>query len=152
VGVVIRQFVRRLGCGWERGRARRRLTHVNLRGVFVIAIIASAIAACGDPSRIVGHVRLGPQCPVERADNPCPEKRPNGSAVTIAKQNPRGPTASGTVVARTTTDARGAFSVTLVPGTYIVTVDAGMSCEPITVHVTRGAVARVDIQCDTGIR
>ena len=59
---------------------------------------------------------------------------------------------SGRVVARTTTDARGSFRVGLIPGTYVVTADAGMSCAVVLVRVTGGPDAKVDIQCDTGIR
>jgi hypothetical protein len=134
---------------------------VRVRGVLVIALAVWGLAGCGlhDPdgstaarSGIVGRLHLGPQCPVERPGHPCPDRPSEGSTVTVAEQGPDLLDESGAVVARTTTDAHGAFRVALSPGTYVVTADAGMSCRRVTARVILGADAKVDIECDTGIR
>ena len=56
------------------------------------------------------------------------------------------------VVARATTDADGSYRVAVSPGMYVVTAQAGMSCELMDRRVTAGAYSKVDIPCDTGIR
>ncbi|MEO5854094.1 MAG: carboxypeptidase-like regulatory domain-containing protein [Nocardioides sp.] len=129
--------------------------------MLTIALAASLLAGCGDAggsratrdqSGIVGRVHLGPQCPVETEDDPCLDKSPAGVRVTVAEQLPGDSYGAGEVVARPTTGARGSFRVTLDPGNYVVTADAGMSCELMDVRVTADAFSTVDIPCDTGIR
>ena len=118
------------------------------------------LAGCGaqDPgttlrqSGVAGWVHLGPQCPVETEGDPCEDKPAAGSKVTIATPLPGNPDAAGEVVARTTTDADGIYRVAVSQGMYVVTAQAGMSCEPTNVRVTSGAYSKVDIPCDTGIR
>ena len=125
-----------------------------------MALAVSFLAGCGeqraettpDRSGVAGLVHLGPQCPVETQDHPCPDEPAAGSKVTVAKQLPGEAYAAGEVVARTTTDADGRFRVAVAPGEYVVTADAGMSCELMDVRVHAGAYSRVDIPCDTGIR
>jgi hypothetical protein len=56
------------------------------------------------------------------------------------------------VVARATTNADGRYRILVAPGDYVVTADAGMSCELMDARVTNGAYAEVDIPCDSGIR
>jgi hypothetical protein len=51
-----------------------------------------------------------------------------------------------------TTDDRGIYRVTVAPGRYVVTTDAGMRCQPMDVRVTAGTYSQVDIRCDSGIR
>jgi hypothetical protein len=53
---------------------------------------------------------------------------------------------------RATTNAAGIYRIVVAPGDYVVTADAGMSCELMDARVTIGAYARVDIPCDSGIR
>jgi hypothetical protein len=60
--------------------------------------------------------------------------------------------AAGDVVARATTDDGGRYGIVVTPGDYVVTADAGMSCEFMDASVTGGAFATVDIPCDAGIR
>jgi hypothetical protein len=120
----------------------------------------SFLAGCGDqdagttrdPSGVAGRVYLGPQCPAETEGDPCADEPAAGSLVTVAKQLPGDAYAGGEVVARTTTDADGSFRVTVAPGNYVVTADAGMSCELMDARVAAGAYSKVDIPCDTGIR
>lgn len=118
------------------------------------------LAACGgtggrstgDGSGVTGWVRLGPQCPVETQEEPCPEKPATGVTVTVAEQLPGESYAAGAVVAKAVTDADGSYRVAVAPGSYVVTAQAGMSCELMDVVVVAGAFARVDVPCDTGIR
>jgi len=129
-------------------------------GVLIIALVVSSLAGCGaqdpgttqDDSGVAGWVHLGPQCPVETESDPCEDKPAAGSKVTVATPLPGNPDTGGEVVARTTTDADGNYRVAVPPGRYVVTAQAGMSCELKNIRVTTGAYSRVDIPCDTGIR
>jgi hypothetical protein len=139
-----------------------RLTHMRVRGVLslALALAVSVLAGCGeqDPeatdsqSGVAGRVHLGPQCPVETEGEPCPDEPAAGSRVTVARQLPGESYAAGEVVASTTTGADGTFRVAVAPGEYVVTAEAGMSCELMDARVTAGAYATLDIPCDTGIR
>jgi hypothetical protein len=137
------------------------LINMRFRELLPVAVAVSALAGCGDEtsteppadeSGIMGRVQLGPQCPVETVDNPCPDEPAAGVRVTVGLQPPGEAYAIGEVVARTTTDADGTYRVAVPPGEYVVTADAGMSCELMDARVTTGAYATVDIPCDTGIR
>jgi hypothetical protein len=97
-------------------------------------------------------VHLGPQCPLESEDDPCADQPAAGARVTVAKQIHGDSYAAGEVVARAATDADGTFRVAVAPGNYVVTADAGMSCELMDARVTAGAYSKVDVPCDTGIR
>lgn len=117
------------------------------------------LAGCGteEPSAttragVSGVVHLGPQCPVETAEARCEDQPAAGVAVTVAEQLPGEAYAAGKVVGRGTTDADGAFRIGVAPGDYVVTADAGMSCELMDAHVTEGEFTGVDVPCDTGIR
>ncbi len=72
--------------------------------------------------------------------------------VTVSEQLPGEAYAAGDVVARGTTDARGAFRIAVPPGAYVVTAEAGMSCELMDARVEAGSYTAVDVPCDTGIR
>ena len=117
------------------------------------------IAGCGDEfpatktqSGVTGRVLVGPQCPVETADDPCEDQPAANATVTVSKQIPGDSYAAGDVVARATTHDDGRYHIVVVPGEYVVTADAGMSCELMDASVADGAFATVDIPCDTGIR
>lgn len=130
-------------------------------GVLTVVVAVSSLAGCGDQVRpeatrdqsgIYGRVQLGPQCPVETEDDPCADKPAAGARVTVARRLPGDSYAAGEAVVRTTTDADGTYRVAVAPGSYVVTADAGMSCELMDARVTAGAYSKVDIPCDTGIR
>lgn len=129
-------------------------------GVLTIALAVSILAGCGDQdpgttldqSGVAGRVHLGPQCPVETEGDRCADEPAAASRVTVAKQLPGDSYSGGEVVARTTTDSDGSYRVAVAPGEYVVTADAGMSCELMDARVTTGAYTTVDIPCDTGIR
>ncbi len=118
-----------------------------------------SLAGCGDEqpaaspeSGVTGRVHLGPQCPVEQAGQPCDDEPAVGVEVTVSEQLPGEAYAAGEVVARGITDPDGAFRIAVPPGEYVVTADAGMSCELMDTRVTADAYAEVDVPCDTGIR
>ncbi len=72
--------------------------------------------------------------------------------VIVSEQVPGDAYVAGKEVAQTTTAADGTFTVRLAPGEYVVTAEAGMSCELMDARVIRGEYAEVDVPCDTGIR
>lgn len=137
-----------------------RLIHMRAHGVLFGALAALLLAGCGDPdgetsrdsSGVAGRVSLGPQCPVEIQGAPCADEPAASARVTVARQLPGDSYGGGDVVARTTTQADGSYRVAVPPGEYVVTADAGMSCELMDARVAAGAYSTVDIPCDTGIR
>ncbi len=104
------------------------------------------------PSGITGLVHLGPRCPVETVDDPCEDQPAPRVTVTVSEQTPGDSYPTGKLVKRTTTDTHGTFRIAVPPGDYVVTSDAGMSCQLTDARMTNGAYAEVDIPCDTGIR
>jgi hypothetical protein len=141
-------------------RVLERLIHMRVGGVLTIALAVPFLAGCGDqgpgPTReqsgVAGQVHLGPRCPVETELGSCADQPAAGSRVTVAKQLPGESYAGGEVLARTATGADGSYRIAVSPGKYVVTADAGMSCELVDARVTAGAYSKVDIPCDTGIR
>ena len=121
-------------------------------GAVVLVGCGTADSAGPTTSGVTGLVHLGPQCPVEREDEPCDDDPAANVTVTVYRQIPGDAYALGKVVARGTTSADGAFRIAVTPGDYVVTAEAGMSCELMDAHVTTESYADVDITCDTGIR
>jgi hypothetical protein len=104
-------------------------------------------------SGVTGLVHLGPQCPVEREDEPCDDDPAANVTVTVSMQIPGDAYATGKLVASGTTGPQmGGFRIAVSAGHYVVTAEAGMSCEQMDAHVTSESYADVDIACDTGIR
>ena len=107
--------------------------------------------ASGTQGTLTGDVVAGPTCPVERAEDPCPPKAVPNREVEILGAN-------NAVVATTTTDSKGHFSVALAPGAYTVTVPIkqgliGMrQMSDVKANVTSGQVTTVKVELDTGIR
>lgn len=115
--------------------------------------------ACGDrtgdaPPRsgVTGLVHLGPECPVEQADQPCPDRPATGVTVTVSEQLAGDAYASGRPVGQAVTDDEGRFEVAVEAGDYVVTAEAGMSCELMDARVDASGFVEVDVPCDTGIR
>ena len=103
-------------------------------------------------SGVTGLVHVGPQCAVESASKPCEDQPAANVVVTVSDQLPGDSYAAGEVVARAKTNADGRYRIVVAPGDYVVTADAGMSCELMDARVTNAAFAEVDIPCDSGIR
>ena len=104
------------------------------------------------PSAVTGEVLLEPQCPVETVGEPCDPAPAAGVTVTISEQLPGEAYAAGPTVAEGVTDSSGRFRIAVAPGDYVVTADAGMSCELMDVRVVAGEETTMDVACDTGIR
>jgi hypothetical protein len=132
-----------------------------MRKLLLSVVVASLLAACaegaagdggGTPtgdSGISGIVTLGPTCPVQREDSPCPDKAYQATLRVVD--------ANGDVVATVKTAEDGTFRVAVPPGTY--TVDAGPPhsggfpvAHPVEVTVEAHGFTEVTVQFDTGIR
>jgi hypothetical protein len=114
----------------------------------VVLVACADDAGTGDGSSgIRGRAMAGPQCPVVVEGSPCPDLPWRGTVVA---------TEVGTGDRSTVeTDRLGRFELTLEPGTYEITIDAGAglpSAEPRTVTVEAGRFTHVDVAVDTGIR
>lgn len=111
---------------------------------------AAGLAAAATTSGIGGTVRAGPTCPVERPGDSACADRPVAGAVLVIRD------ASGTEVARFTTDGSGLFRVELAPGDYTLEpqpVATAMGVAPSQrVTVAAGRLTLVDVGYDTGIR
>jgi hypothetical protein len=103
---------------------------------------------------VIGHLLLGPTCPVERIDDPCdPVAHPD--PVTLVALDP-----SGAEAARTATLADGSFALDLPPGSYTLRAERAGSPFPSIADVnlvvssgaTRATPQRVAVIGDTGIR
>jgi hypothetical protein len=105
-----------------------------------------AFAPC-EQSGVEGRVTAGPTCPVQRADQPCPDQ-PVETTVRLLRKD-------GSVAATGKSDADGSFRLGVAPGNYRLVADwpsrAG-GCAPVDVTVEQGRFTHADVSCDTGIR
>ena len=117
-------------------------------------VFALVLAACGggggaEPGTgVEGTVGVGPQCPVETPDSPCPDLPFVGDVQA---------TASDGSITTVTTDAQGRFTMDLVPGSYTlaaVTEGDGGPPTPIprSVVVEQGSYLQITLGVDSGIR
>jgi hypothetical protein len=112
------------------------------------------LAACGTPAAqpgtgIQGIVQVGPTCPVERLNSPCPP-RPLAATIVVRDGN-------GAEVTRFHSGADGRFKINLTPGSYTLlglAVGSSFLPRPIptSVTVTQGTYVSVTVQYDSGIR
>jgi hypothetical protein len=97
-----------------------------------------------------GQVMLGPICPVERFDTPCPVSPEAYAAREILISQGQ------EILARAKLDAQGRYWIALMPGRYRVDINrVGMdrsSDVPKAIDIARGKTLRLDIEIDTGIR
>ena len=107
------------------------------------------VAATADTSGatgIAGTVTLGPTCPVQRIDSPCPD-RPYEARLTLWR--------NGDKIAETRSGADGRFRFDVPAGTYLLigesvsTLPRGSEQE---VRVVDGQVTTVRVSYDSGIR
>jgi hypothetical protein len=117
--------------------------------------LAAAVAGCGSSSLlgpdadqgVEGIALIGPQCPVQSDDTPCPDL-PYAATIEVVE-------AGGGWVTRLRTNADGRFRVGLEPGNYRLLPRSG---DPfpigsnVDVTVSAGAWSSVIVSFDTGIR
>ena len=124
------------------------------RLAIVLGLLVWTAVACAHASGpgtsgtgIRGLVTIGPTCPVENAESPCPPRPFDGTVRA---------TGTGGEVAEARTDSEGRFVLDLKPGTYTVIpvtpTPPFPSASPVTVVVTAGGYTRVTLQMDSGIR
>ena len=106
-----------------------------------------SFAPCPAPSGAEGRVTAGPTCPVQRADDPCPDK-PVETTLRLLRND-------GSVAATGQSGPDGTFRIAVAPGSYRLVADwssrAG-GCGPVDVTVEQGRFTHADVSCDTGIR
>jgi hypothetical protein len=98
-------------------------------------------------SGVRGVALVGPSCPVQREDEPCPDRPWQGTV--LAK------TLAGAEVASTASDAEGRFEIELAAGEYeLIAEPGGFLPAPISLYVTvvQGQVLEVELMLDSGIR
>jgi hypothetical protein len=96
---------------------------------------------------VAGRALVGPTCPVEREDEPCPDRPWQG--VVVAK------ILAGAEVGRTESNADGRFEMQLPPGEYeLIAEPDGFLPAPISLYVTvlPDQVLEVVLMLDSGIR
>jgi hypothetical protein len=133
----------------------------GMRRILALMAVVAVLVGCakqgvgpggstGRDSGISGLVTLGPLCPVERADSPCPDKP-------IAARN-QVKDAAGDVVATVSSGDDGRFAVSLAPGRYVLQGLAPTPGSPFPIGSTVTATVRphrftdVTVPFDTGIR
>lgn len=95
---------------------------------------------------IAGVVTIGPTCPVQRIDSPCPD-RPYEATITVWS--------GGTKVAETRSAADGHYLIELPAGSYRVQGESPSTFPRGTEQaavVEAGRITTVDLQYDSGIR
>lgn len=117
-------------------------------GLLVLAGCASdALLGPGAEQGIEGLVLIGPQCPVQSLEDPCPDL-PYEATIEVRERN------GGTVV-EVRSGPDGSFRVGLRPGWYTLRPESG---DPFPVagsqdvEVLAGRYAQVMVGFDTGIR
>jgi hypothetical protein len=131
-----------------------------VKRVLVVTVLLSltVLAGCargsseGSDERlgtIRGSVLLGPTCPVESIESPCPERPLAGVPVRVVD-------ADGNVQASAVSGDDGAFTIDVAPGSYLLTAsieeDPARSVAPVRVVARAGEVVHADVLVDSGIR
>jgi len=135
--------------GWSAVQpAMRRMPASSILILFLVACAGRGPSSSGD-SGIRGTVLLGPTCPVETVESPCPDRPLADVEVQVLQ--------GGDVVATVRSDGDGRFTVALDPGHYEMQAmvkegGSGMSAKPVDVTVTSGEFADVNVPVDSGIR
>ncbi len=101
---------------------------------------------------IMGKVSIGPICPVEREDVPCPvppEAYTSREVILYARDGV-------TVVQRMHFASDGTYRFSIAPGTYVISIPqqgvGGSGDVPKTLTVQSGQTVQFDFSIDTGIR
>lgn len=109
---------------------------------------ATAINNVSNTSGIKGKVLLGPTCPVEISNNPCPDKAYSGLEIKIKNS-------SGRVLKTVVSAADGSFSTDLPAGKYELeyqTIIPPKMTVNKEVIIESSKASNVNIQLDSGIR
>jgi len=128
---------------------RRSLTHAAATAAIAV------LAACGPTDLlgpeaaqgIEGLVLIGPQCPVQSLENPCPDL-PYQAWIVVRGDG-------GEVVTRIQSGEDGRFRVGLRPGSYLLDPESGEPfpiAGPQEAEVVEGVYTEVVVSFDTGIR
>ena len=120
--------------------------------LIVIAILVGCGASTPTPppnTGIIGTITLGPMCPVQQDNQPCPDN-PFQATLTLIDER-------GNKVMTMESDATGNFQANLAPGTYTLHPEPPQQgLFPIaadqTVTVVAGQYTQVQVVYDTGIR
>jgi hypothetical protein len=124
-------------------------------GTIAVTAMLAVLSACGSdnllgpdaPQGVAGLVLIGPQCPVQPLDDPCPDL----PYVATIEVRARG----GGSVATVRSEADGTFRVGLRPGLYTLEPRSGdpfPHARAEEVEVRAGEYTEVTILYDTGIR
>jgi len=121
---------------------------ISILLLFLVACAGRGPSSSGD-SGIRGIVLLGPTCPVETLESPCPDRPLADVEIRVLR--------GSDVVATVRSDGEGRFAVALDPGRYEVQAvveegGPGMSAKPVDVVVTNGVFNDVNVPVDSGIR
>ena len=125
----------------------------------LVAVLA-LLVACGQAApgsdgaelgRVEGTVFLGPQCPVEAVESPCPDLPLADVQVQL--------TAGDEVVGTAVSDADGRFTIEIEPGSYMLgaVLEAEppasmLFAKPVSVTVVANETIEANLLVDTGIR
>ncbi len=124
--------------------------------VLVVAGLASGACINGAPSGdgtssstgVKGRVLIGPTCPVERADSPCPDKPIEGVVVALRR--------IGEAAGNVHTDSNGRFFLPLAPGGYLIYAREESDNPRVSkfqrVTIAPGRVLSLALVVDSGIR
>jgi hypothetical protein len=128
--------------------AMRRTAALSVLFLFLVACAGRASSSSGD-SGVRGTVLLGPTCPVETMESPCPDRPLADVQIQVLQ--------GSDVMATVRSDGDGRFTVALEPGDYVLQAvveqgGPGMSAKPVDVTVTSGAFVEVNVPVDSGIR
>lgn len=128
---------------------------VLLVGVFVVAGIItwnfwSKTKIKSITSGVKGSVLLGPQCPVVRGEEDCPDK-PYATTLVITTLD------QSRVIKEFKSDENGTFSVQIPPGEYAIRSAAAANIHPYcssrgNIIVSSNLYTETVVYCDTGIR
>ena len=99
------------------------------------------------PSGLYGQVTIGPTCPVQQINNPCPDQ-PYQATIIVLDSNRK-------QVTQFQTDSQGNFRIGLQPGTYSLapqSLNVMPSAGEQEVTVQANVFTQVTITYDSGIR
>jgi hypothetical protein len=114
-----------------------------------VSIVVSKIKNVST-GNVSGHVTIGPFCPVEREDQPCPVPPEAYSSRKVVVYESNGTT----IKQRNDINAQGNYNIALAPGNYFLQIDpAGIGPgEKKPALVKAGQTTVVNFDIDTGIR